>query len=107
MDTKALHQWAELLLDTGKRNHLINFRASRTGTAEIVAPDFDALFRQAEHAAVLEVFDPKTEKEDSELFERAFSLSDSEKARKQIRKCEKLSEYRSIISGLFYNNELC
>ena len=37
MDTKALHQWAELLLDTGKRNHLINFRASRTGTAEIVA----------------------------------------------------------------------
>ena len=79
MDTKALHQWAELLLDTGKRNHLINFRASRTGTAEIVAPDFDALFRQAEHAAVLEVFDPKTEKEDSELFERAFSPSDSEK----------------------------
>lgn len=34
------------------------------------------------------------------------SFADSDKARKQIRKCEKLSEYRSIVNGLFCNNEL-
>lgn len=34
------------------------------------------------------------------------SFMDSEKARKQIRKCEKLNEYRSIVNGLFCNNEI-
>ncbi len=34
------------------------------------------------------------------------SFMDSEKARKQIRKCEKLSEFCSIINGLFCNNEI-
>lgn len=34
------------------------------------------------------------------------SFVDSEKARKQIRKCEKLSEYRNIVNGLFCNNEI-
>ena len=34
------------------------------------------------------------------------SFSDSEKARKQIRKCEKLSEYKHIVTNLFYENRL-
>lgn len=34
------------------------------------------------------------------------SFADSEKARKQIRKCEKLSEYRSIVNELFCNHEV-
>lgn len=34
------------------------------------------------------------------------SFADSEKARKQIRKCEKLSEYRSIVNGVFCNHEI-
>ncbi len=34
------------------------------------------------------------------------SFADSEKARKQIRKCEKLNEYRSIVNGLFCNHEI-
>lgn len=34
------------------------------------------------------------------------SFVDSEKARKQIRKCEKLSEYQNIVNGLFCNNEI-
>ncbi len=34
------------------------------------------------------------------------SFLDSEKARKQIRKCEKLSEYKMIVGHLFYENQL-
>ena len=34
------------------------------------------------------------------------SFEDSEKARKQLRKCEKLSEYKHIVTDLFYENRL-
>lgn len=40
MDTERLSKWADLLLDTGKRNNLINFKDSKQGTVEIVAPDY-------------------------------------------------------------------
>ncbi len=64
MDTSKLDKWAELLLDTGKRNNLINFKDSKSNTVEVVAPDFYTVFQKAEHATVFEVFDPKLEKED-------------------------------------------
>ncbi len=64
MDTAKLDKWAELLLDTGKRNKLINFKDSKSNSVEVVAPDFYTVFQKAEHAAVFEVFDPKLEKED-------------------------------------------
>ena len=32
MDTKKIDKWAELLLDTGKRNNLINFKDTRVST---------------------------------------------------------------------------
>lgn len=38
--TEKLHVWADLLLDKGKGNNLINFKDTKTGTAEIVYPDF-------------------------------------------------------------------
>lgn len=59
MDTERLSKWADLLLDTGKRNNLINFKDSKNGTVEIVAPDYNTLFERAEHSAVFEVYDPK------------------------------------------------
>ncbi len=59
MDTERLSKWADLLLDTGKRNNLINFKDSKQGTIEIVAPDFNILFEKAEHSAVFEVYDPR------------------------------------------------
>ncbi len=51
-----LHAWENLLLDTGKRNNLVNFKDAKSSTAEIVAPDFATLFSRAEHAAEFEVF---------------------------------------------------
>lgn len=70
MDTDRLSKWADLLLDTGKRNNLINFKDSKQGTVEIVAPDFNTLFEKAEHSAVFEVYDPKLDSdEDDDAYE--------------------------------------
>ncbi len=44
---EKLEKWAELLLDTGKRNNLINFKTRYTSVAEIVYPSSRALFDKA------------------------------------------------------------
>ena len=36
MDTKKLDKWAELLLDTGKRNNRVHFKDTRASTAEVL-----------------------------------------------------------------------
>ena len=54
--TSKLRTWENLLLDTGKRNNLVNFKDAKGSTVEIVAPDFATLFSRAEHAAVFEAF---------------------------------------------------
>ena len=43
---KKLDQWADLLLDTGKRNNLINFRDTKASTAEVLLPSPDVLFKR-------------------------------------------------------------
>ena len=35
-DRKKLDRWADKLLDTGKRNNLINFRDTKRSSAEVV-----------------------------------------------------------------------
>ncbi len=64
METKTLNGWAELLLDMGKRNNLINFKHTKLGTAEVIAPDMETLLKQSTHSAVFEVYDPKLEEQD-------------------------------------------
>ena len=54
VDTRKLDKWADLLLDTGKRNNLINFKDTRVSTVEVLLPSSDALFAKVEGAA----FDP-------------------------------------------------
>ena len=66
MNEEKLSKWAELLLDTGKRNNLIHFRDTKMGSVEILSPDFVTLFNHAEHSATFEVYDPKLE-DDEEL----------------------------------------
>lgn len=64
MDTKKLDKWADLLLDTGKRNNLINFKDTRVSTVEVLLPSSDALFQKVDGATSFEVFDPKIIEED-------------------------------------------
>ena len=59
MDAKKLGKWAELLLDTGKRNNLINFKDTKTSTVEVLLPSAEVLFGKIDGATAFEVFDPK------------------------------------------------
>ncbi len=56
----------ELLLDTGKRNNLINFRDNKSNTLEVVYPDFDTLFHKADGNVVFEVYDPQIDVDEFE-----------------------------------------
>lgn len=64
METNKLTKWADLLLDTGKRNNLINFKDSKTGTVEVIFPDFSTFFSCLEHSSNFEVYDPKLENDE-------------------------------------------
>ncbi len=91
MDLQKLSKWAELLLDTGKRNNLINFKDTKKSTVEILSPDFVALFKRAEHSAVFEIYDPKLENEEEEFdFSDGFEES---RAAGRISKAEYLAAY--------------
>lgn len=59
VDIQKLDKWADLLLDTGKRNSLINFRDTKASTVEILAPAPSVLFEKIESSTIFEVFDPK------------------------------------------------
>lgn len=56
----------ELLLDTGKRNNLINFKDNKSNTLEVVYPDFNTLFHKADGNVVFEVFDPQIDVDEFE-----------------------------------------
>lgn len=71
METKKLDKWADLLLDTGKRNNLINFKDTRASTVEVLFPSSDVLFEKVDGSITLEVFDPKIIEEDDDL-EKSF-----------------------------------
>ncbi len=59
MDTKKLEKWASLLLDTGKRNNLVNFRDTKVSTLEIILPSASELFDKIETSFSLEVYNPE------------------------------------------------
>ncbi|MCD8145849.1 MAG: DUF4011 domain-containing protein [Clostridiales bacterium] len=67
MDTKKLDKWADLLLDTGKRNNLVNFRDTRASSVEVLLPSPDTLFEKIDGSISFEVFDPKIDEEENEL----------------------------------------
>ena len=54
MNTKKLDKWAELLLDTGKRNNLINFKDRKAMTVEVLSPSSDVLFEKIDGSASFE-----------------------------------------------------
>ncbi|MDE7182003.1 MAG: DUF4011 domain-containing protein [Clostridia bacterium] len=68
MDTGKLDKWAELLLDTGKRNNLINFKDTKLGTVEIAAPSYTVLFNKADRDTKFEVYDPDADKDEYDIF---------------------------------------
>ena len=92
MKAEKLNKWAELLLDTGKRNNLIHFKDTKMGSLEILSPDFVTLFNRAEHSAVFEVYDPKLEDEEEE-FDFVEEETEENRNDKHISKDDYLSAY--------------
>lgn len=77
MDTRKLDKWAELLLDTGKRNNLINFKDTRVSTVEVLLPSSDALFAKVEGTASFEVYDPQIIENEDDLEESSGAVRQS------------------------------
>lgn len=59
MDKKKLERWAQLLLDTGKRNNLISFKDTKASTVEIVYPDAESFYDKCLNVGMFEIYDPK------------------------------------------------
>lgn len=68
-DKLKLDSWAKKLLDTGKRNNLVNYKERKGASAEIVAPDIHDLFSKCQSNHVFEVFDPHFVEEDTDDLE--------------------------------------
>lgn len=66
MELKKLDKWAELLLDTGKRNNLINFKDTKNSSVEVLLPSSDIIFEKLQGETVFEVYDPKLPEEGDE-----------------------------------------
>lgn len=96
-DIKKLDRWAEKLLDTGKRNNLINFRDSKTSTAEVVFPDCQRVFSKCSVGHVFEVYDPKIV--DDDLEEPADSMSEEKREDDKLSREEYIEKYSSRIKG--------
>ncbi len=94
MDKKKLDRWADKLLDTGKRNNLINFRDTKASSAEVLYPDCETFFSKCLSGHVFEVFDPRIpdEEEDNEITNR------------NQEKILTKSEYRNIYASRIKNS---
>ncbi len=105
MDTTKLKKWADLLLDTGKRNNLINFKNSKTSTVEVISPEFSTFFSCVEHTSCFEVYDPKLENEE-EYFDVLINGEEKQCDEVNISKDEYLSVYEKKLKRqqlLIYN----
>lgn len=107
MSIDKLNKWADLLLDTGKRNNLINFKDTKTGTVEVVSPDFATLFSKAEHLSILEVYDAKLDdEEDLEVLEEVNSLKNERENENIIGRVSKKDYVESYERRLKKNNQI-
>ena len=105
METAKLSKWADLLLDTGKRNNLINFKDSKMATVEVISPDFSTFFSYIEHSSNFEVYDPKLEDEE-EYFDIYDDDGEGQIRERRITKNEYLSAYEGKLKRqqiLIYN----
>lgn len=86
---KLLDIWADKLLDTGKRNNLINFKDTKSSSAEVVVPDCERLFSRCSEGNDFYIYDPKIVEEDDPA-----DVSEEEtEEQKQLNREEFISRY--------------
>lgn len=110
MEIKKLETWASLLLDTGKRNNLINFKDSKASSVEILIPDAESMLSKTESSTQFEVYDPKIADEEplEEETETAEAIMDeyyAEPEEEEAEEAEFVDEER-VISEIEEENEV-
>ncbi|MDO4199655.1 MAG: DUF4011 domain-containing protein [Clostridia bacterium] len=91
MNKSIIDKWSDMLLDTGKRNNLINFKDTRSSTVEIVCPDIDLLFEKFCSSDSLEIYDiSRNIKPDD--------TKESEEKPKKLSKEKYLEEYKGFLN---------
>ena len=60
MKNKKLKRWAQQLLDTGKRNNMINFKDTKISSLEVFYPSAEAFYDKCMSSTAFEIYDPKT-----------------------------------------------
>lgn len=78
MNDKKLRRWAELLLDIGKRNPLVNFRDTKSTTLQALAPDSARLFEALRSGRQLEVIDSESYTYEDNLDDILLGISESD-----------------------------
>lgn len=99
MDTKKLDKWADLLLDTGKRNSLINFKDTRASTVEVLLPSAETLFEKVDGSAAFEVYDPKIIEDDDDLNEDDIAEQLQLEVAENLKKSDGRDAYLAQYSG--------
>ncbi len=94
-DTKKLDRWADKLLDTGKRNNLINFRDTKTSSAEVLFPECEAVFSKCSIGKTFEVYDPKIP-DDEQFGEESEQPAEVEQPVRDEEKKLARSEYKEL-----------
>ena len=59
LNNKKLNLWAQQLLDTGKRNNMINFKDTKISTIEIVYPSAEVFYDNCINSTTFEIYAPK------------------------------------------------
>lgn len=84
VNKSKLESWANKLLDTGKRNNLINFKDTKSSTIEIVYPEVQSIFEKVESSSSFEIFDPKFEETENEAEAKTDEISDEESKKRFV-----------------------
>ena len=83
MENKKLEHWARALLDTGKRNNLVNFRETKSSSVEILIPSAEELFQRALAGAEFEVFENRPDGQNIPSDRETYLETYAEKLRKK------------------------
>ena len=90
-DLKKLDRWAEKLLDTGKRNNLINYRDTKASSAEVLFPNSEEIFSKCSVGHLFEIYDPKIPDEEFEEDEDTPAVNPDKKLT--------IAEYKKVYSS--------
>ena len=83
MENKKLEHWARSLLDTGKRNNLVNFRETKSSSVEIIIPSAEELFQKALAGSEFEVFESRSDAQSAPMDRETYLQTYAEKLRKK------------------------